>query len=124
MANPRVRHASISLGGKRIAECFRNKLAINPGDEPQFADDGFYTMSDGATTMSVDFDTIVPVAGMGTRLNGVILSKQDVDVTMSLIDGQIVQNTMRFTKAEYDSDAKTGTLNGSFTLMGGVPTLT
>jgi len=41
MALVRVRHASMYLNGKKIAECFKSKTSLNSGDEPQFGDEGF-----------------------------------------------------------------------------------
>src|SRR5580693_2055359 len=121
MALQRTRHASIFVGSRKIGEMFKNKVSFNPGDEPLFGDSGWEGMSDGATTTTVDFDAFVPTAGATYDVRPVLLGKLDVDVTIGLIGGKTHQQTMRFTKAEYESDAKTGQLNGSFTLMGGVP---
>jgi hypothetical protein len=112
------------LNGKKIAECFKSKTSLNSGDEPQFGDEGFLGMSDGATTTQFDFDTIVPVAGMSVAVETQLLNKNDVDFGNSLVNGKIWTVTARVTKAEYDSDAKAGTLVGSFSAMGGKPKLT
>ncbi len=52
-----------------------------------------------------------------------IVKKAYVEIGFGLIDGAIHQITMRCTEASFKSDAKTGTLSGSFKFMGGVPTI-
>lgn len=124
MALQRVRHYSLFAQGKKVAECFRNKASFKSGDEPQFGDDGMLGMSDGAGTLELTFDAIAPVAGMSVQFEQFVLGKIDLDMQMGLINGKIWQSTMRCTQAEYDGDAKAGTLNGSFTLMGQPPQIT
>lgn len=121
MAQVRVRHASMYVGGKKIGEMFNNKYSMNSGDEPQYGDDGFEGMSDGAITTNVTCTTITPVTGMSVNLVNALLQKADVDVAIGTLDNHIHQVTMRCTKAEFTSDAKAGTLNGDFEFMGGVP---
>lgn len=123
MAMVRVRHASIWLGGRKLAEMYKTDTELASGDEPQYGDEGFVGMSDGATTTTIDFDVIVPISGMTVAVEQAILNKSDVDVTSGLINGKLWQLTMRCTKAKYSSDVKPGTLTGSFTFMGGKPSL-
>lgn len=121
MALVRVRHASLRANGKKIAEMYDCTYDIASGDEPQFGDDGFLGMSDGAITSQIDCTSIVPVAGMSVDIDALILNKTDVDITHSVVNGKIHQVTMRCTGANYKTDAKAGTLVGSFKFMGGVP---
>ena len=123
MALVRVRHASMFVGSKKVAEMFRNKVALNSGDEPQFGDEGFLGMSDGAITTQLDFDAIVPVSGMTVDLTAYLLNKTDVDITSGPVNGKLYTWTSRCTKAEYDSDSKAGTQTGAFSFMAGVPTV-
>lgn len=124
MALVRVKHASLWVGGKKQAECNKNDVDVNSGDEPQIGDDGFMGMSDGATTTTLEFDSIVPVSGMSSQVEQLLLTKADVDMNLGYVNGKLWQITMRCTRLKYSSDAKTGTLSGSFTFMGGVPSLT
>ena len=123
MALVRVKHASIFRNGKKIAECYQNKYHIASGDEAAFGDDGFEGMTDGATTTTIDCTTIVPYGGMSVDLADDLLNKRDVDMTVGLVNGKIHEITMRVLEAEFDSDAKTGALNGAFKFMGGVPSV-
>lgn len=121
MAMFKIRHASIWVSGTKVAEAYKSKKSLNSGDEPQYGDEGFVGMSDGAITTTLDFDIIVPIGGATISPEQLMLNKQDVDITAGLVNGKIWQLTMRFTKAEYDSDAKAGTLMGNFSLFGGKP---
>lgn len=121
MALVRVKHASMYANGKKIAEMYDNTYSISSGDEPQFADIGFAGMSDGAITTSLDCSVIVPVQGLSVSMDDFLLGKQDVDILLSPIAGRLHQITMRCTNADYKSDAKTGTLNGTFKFFGGEP---
>jgi len=124
MAMVRVRHASLYAFGKKIAEMYKTDTEFSSGDEPVFGDEGFAGFTDGASTVTIEFDTIVPVAGMSVAVEQYLLNKTDVDVTNGLINAKIWQLTMRCTKAKYTSDAKAGSLNGAFTFMGGPPSVT
>lgn len=112
------------MGGKKVAEMYDNTYDIASGDEPQYGDDGFEGMTDGAVTTQLDCTTIVPVSGMSVSIVNALLGKQDVDITLGIIDGHIHQITMRPTGANFKSDAKTGSLAGSFKFFGGVPKIT
>jgi hypothetical protein len=124
MAFVRVRHASMYVAGKKVAEMFSNTYHVGSGDEPQFGDDGFQGMSDGAITTTLDCETIVPVIGTSVDILSLLLNKQDSDINLGLMSGRLHTVTMRCTEADYKSDAKTGTLTGTFKFFGGVPTLT
>lgn len=125
MAFVRVRHASLWLGGKKIAEAYESEEDIASGDEPQYGDAGFVGMSDGATTTNFSFSAIRPVNGASVdSVETALLSKTDLDLTYGLVGGKLHQVTVRCTNVNNKSDAKAGTLVGSFKFMGGVPTLT
>ena len=124
MALVLVRHASLYVGGAKVAEMYESTYDIASGDEPQYGDLGFLGMSDGAITTKVDATTIVTVPGNSVNIENMLLQKQDVDVTLGLIDGHTHQITMRCTNANFKSDAKAGTLVGSFSFMGGPPSVT
>lgn len=124
MAMNRVRHASISIESKKVGECHRIKSSYSSNDELQLGDDGYIGISDGAGQTQIEFEMFVPYSGATVNPKQLMLLKQDVDVEMYLVNGQIESLSMRFIKADTDSDAKAGTLMGSFTLIGGEPTLT
>jgi len=124
MALVRVRHASIYDGATKVAEMFKNKYHIGSGDEPAFGDEGFLGFTDGAITTTLEFDTVVPAAGMSFDPNDAMLNKRDLNISIGTLSGKVHQIEMRMTDADYDSDAKTGALNGSFKCSGGVPSVT
>lgn len=121
MALVRVRHASIFLNGRKIAEAYENEEDISSGDEPQYGDEGFVGASDGATTTNFTFTAIVPVLGMSAAVENMLLNKQDVDLSLGLINNKLHQVTVRCSGANYKSDAKAGTLIGTFKFFGGAP---
>lgn len=123
MALVRERHASMFVNSKKVAECFKSKVTLSSGDELQYGDEGVIGVSDGAASTSLDFDIVVPVSGATVSIETILLAKQNVDIQQGIVNGKIWQCTMRCTKAEYDSDAKAGTLVGSFTFIGGEPTI-
>lgn len=124
MALVKVKHASLYIASKKAAECNKNDIDVKSGDEPQIGDDGFLGMSDGATMTTIQFESIVPLSGMSVTVETALLNKTDVDITLGLINGKIWQLTCRCTDLKYTSDAKNGTLTGSFTFVGGIPSIT
>lgn len=122
MALQRIRHASILLNSKKVAECNKSDTELNSGDELAYGDNGVIGVSDGATSTTLNFDTVVPVSGMSITVEQIILNKQNV-VIQTLLNGQIWECEMRFKSAKYTSDATKGTLDGSFNLIGGLPTI-
>lgn len=124
MALVRVRHASIYDGATKVAEMFKNKYHIGSGDEPMFGDEGFEGMTDGAITTTLEFDTIVPTAGMSFDPDDAMLNKRDLQISIGTISGKVHQVEMRMTDADYESDAKAGSLTGSFKCFGGTPSVT
>jgi len=125
MANARparIRHASIYLKGRKIAECHSSNLDVNSGDERMFGDEGYIGHTDGASTNDASFDCVIPVAGMETDVEGALERKEYVDLASGIVNGKIRKVTGRFVKCSYKSDAKTGSLDGSFNFEGGKAT--
>lgn len=123
MALPTIRHASVFVNSRKIGECFKSTTSLESGDERAFGDAGVSGFTDGAVTTELDFDTIVPMSGMAVDLANALLGKQNVEIQTGVIDGKIWSIEMRFQSAKYESDAVKGSLNGSFKLIGGQPTI-
>lgn len=123
MALQRIRHASIWVNSKKVAECFKSDMDLKSGDELAYGDAGVIGVSDGATTTALSFDIVVPVSGATITVEKLILQKANVDIQSNL-NGEIWENQMRFGDCKYTSDSVKGTLNGAFNLMGGEPTIT
>lgn len=124
MALARIRHYSVFVNSKKVAEAYKSKVALNSGDELAYGDAGVIGVSDGAANTALDFDSITPVSGSTASIEQILLGKQNVDIQLGLVNGKIWECQMRCTKADYDTDMKTGTLNGSFSFIGGEPTIT
>ena len=124
MADVKIRSASLYIKGKKAGEATGFTYDIDSNDEPQIGDDGYLGHSEGVTTTSLSFNSIVPVKGMQVAVLSALVEKKSVDVALSLIDGKIHQITMRVTKATVKSTRKNGTLDGDFQLGGGEPKIT
>jgi hypothetical protein len=123
MALARIRHYSIFFNSKKIAEATSSSADLSSGDELAYGDAGVIGVSDGAGSMQLEFDSVVPVSGSSVSVETVLLAKQNVDIQCGLINGKIWENQMRCTKANYKTNMKSGTLDGSFTFIGGEPTI-
>lgn len=123
MAQNRFKHYSVYANGKKEGKIHASKYEGNSGDEPQIGDDGYQGHSDGAATTMLDVDAIIPVAGSDFDWVDALVNKKPIDVAMGTIGGKIHTITMRCTKYAFAGDAKAGTINGSFTLAGGEPSL-
>jgi len=120
MANVRVRPFSMFFNGKKLGQMYQAKITLASGDEPQFGDGGFVGMSDGAQTTSTTCSTIVPATkALDVDLVSILQNKQDVDIVVGAIGPNLITVTSRCTQAEFDTDQKTGKLDGNFTFMGG-----
>lgn len=119
----RFRHASLYVNGAKVAECSGSTIDIESGDEAQIGDDGFLGYSDGAITSTVSLETVRPVGGTGKKLmEEYMLNKTDVSLIGNSIEGKAFSwSSMRVTKASTKSEAKNGTLTGSYTLGSGRP---
>ena len=85
--------------------------------------EGVLGQSDGAVESKMDFDTVVPIAGMQINIDDIIKSKARVGMGISVNGGfQIVRG--KITGATYSSDSKTGECKGKYTFIGGEPQLT
>lgn len=124
MAQPKIRSASLFLGGRKMGTIEGIKYTYNSGDEPQFGDPGGVGFSDGAATTNLTATGIVPVAGMSVDIVTAMQNKSDFEVSLALINGKIHQITMRATKAEFTGSQKSGTLMGDFEWSGFEPKIT
>jgi hypothetical protein len=121
MASSKVRAASIYFKGRKYAECYDSTYDWDSGDEEQFGDPGMIGYSDGAIKCSLSCKAVVPVAGSTVDMYQLMKNKEDVAVTIALIDGKIHQVDMRVLKASVQNTHKNGMQEGSFSLGGGEP---
>ena len=125
MANqtPRtIRYYGLFLDGAKFAELYQHKHDVNANSEAVFADGGWAGQTDGAVTSQITGSYIVPVDGGVKDPVAILLSRRYVGVA-SLTGGKYVQNIMKFTAAGTETNSQNGTATGTFTLMGGEPSL-
>lgn len=123
MASFKVQAASIYVGGTKAVEIETSEIDVEGGDEQLFADGGAAGFSDGATTTKLNVKGFHPKGGMRVSLMKKLIAKQDVDVTVALVDGSIWQITMRILSGKSTSTHKNGTQMGDYTMGGGEPSI-
>ena len=123
MADSIFRAAPLYLNGKKIAEVGSSTYEVMDAGTNQVGIEGVLGQSDGAVESKMDFDTVVPIAGMQINIDDIIRSKARVGMGISVNGGfQIVRG--KITGATYSSDSKTGECKGKYTFIGGEPQLT
>lgn len=122
MANARIRFAPLYLGDQKFAEAHTINYTMTSGDEMQFGAEGYIGHSDGATTTKFSCTAIVPVAGTNVDVVNIIKNKEYVDAAMPL-NGRFHRVSVRCVTATYDTDRKTGKLEGKFDFEGGDPNI-
>lgn len=122
MANARIRYAPLYVDNTKFAELHTNTNAINSGDEAQYDADGYAGHSDGAIMTKISGTAIVPVTGTNVDILSLLKNKSYFEVGQ-FIGGQWVQVTMRCLSATYDTDRKTGKMEGKFEFEGGEPSV-
>lgn len=119
----RIKPFNLFVGGKKVGTLVSSDYTIASNDEEQIAAEG-WSMSDGQPTSSISADTIVPVDGKTATLEDALLNKKYIKVQAGVVNGKIHSITMRATEVKYNTDHKSGSLKGAFTLKGGKPTRT
>jgi hypothetical protein len=120
MANARIRYSPLYFGGQKFAELHTSGTAINSGDEAQYGAEGYLGHSDGAIMTKISGTAIVPVVGTNVDVLSLLKNKSYVGVGQ-FIGGKWVEVSMRCLSANYDTDRKTGKMEGKFEFEGGEP---
>lgn len=118
-----IRAASVFVNGTKIGQFTDGSYEVSVGDEPNYGDNGGEVVySTGFTMTTLEAKCYMPVAGMDYDITGALLNHTDLSMTVALVDGKIHEVTMRCLKAKFDTDQKTGKLDGSFSFGGSQPT--
>lgn len=120
---PTIRAASVYFKSKKIAEIESADYSIDSGDEAHHGAEGLLGFSKGQITTKITANVIVPVAGTTTTLESALLNKETVNIGWAA-GGKLHQVDMNPMNCSYKSDAKTGSLKGSFEFHGGKPDVT
>lgn len=122
MARAMIRAFPMYLNGKKIAEVSDGTYDIASGDEAHIATEGYMGHSDGAATTKVNPNCIIPVKGMQTTVDDLIINKRYFSIGIPA-NGKFHQIDMRCVSASYKWDFKSGSATGSFSFEGGAPEL-
>jgi hypothetical protein len=118
-----VRAASVFANGRKVGQFTGGQFQVLSGDEPNFGDNnGVVVYSDGIIQSMLDMKTYEPVDGIDFDIEGALLAKQDLPMTISLISGKIHQMTMRPLECTWDTEWKSGKLDGNYKFGGSAPT--
>ena len=123
MSAPRtVRFHSLYVDGAKFAEIYQHKIDVTANAENIFADGGWAGTTYGAKTTQITGSYIVPVDGTVIDPIALLLSSRYVGVTQ-LVGGKYITQPMKFTAAGVETNSQNGTSTGTFTLMGGEPSV-
>ena len=90
-------------------------LSIKSGDEPNFGDNaGTITYSDGVIQPTLSCDFFEPVQGLGFDLDGALLSKTTLNISVGLINGMIYNANWRPLESDHSNTIKTGEAKGKY----------
>lgn len=115
-----IRAASVYFKGKKVAEVESADYTIDSGDEAHHATDGGLGFSKGQITTKITTNVVIPVSGMTTTLESALLTKQQVTIGWAA-GGKLHQIDMNPMTVNYKSDAKSGSLKGTFEFHGFAP---
>lgn len=123
MADSIFRASPLYLNGKKVAEVGTSTYEVMDPGTNQVGIEGVLGQSDGAVESKMDFDTVVPIAGMQINIDDIIASKARVGMGI-VVNGRMQLVRGKITGATYSSDSKTGECKGKYTFIGGEPQLT
>ena len=122
MADYVVRSFSIFFEGTKMGEASSGTLHWIGNDEAMFGDNGGQVVySDGVEQTTLDFEVFEPVTGLDFDIETAMLNKTNLNVSLGIINGRILQMSMRVLSVEHKSEVKPGTLMGKFSLGGSAP---
>lgn len=117
-----VRSFSCFFEGKKLGQFTGGTYHAVSGDEPNFGDNGgLVVYSDGVIQGTLDSNVFIPVSGLDFDLYTAFLTKTNVNVSVGLVNGKILQGRMRILEFEVKGEIKAGKCDGSFKFGGGAP---
>ena len=123
MADSVFRAYPLYLNGKKVAEVASSTYEISTNNANQIGLEGVLGQSRGARETKIDFDTVVPIAGMQINIDDIIASEATVGLGV-VVNGRMQLVSGTISGATYTSDSKEGTTKGKYSFMGGAPQLT
>jgi hypothetical protein len=124
MADIQIRAASCFVEGTKMGTFYDLTLHWAGGDEPNFGDNGgIVVYSDGVQQTTVDATSFEPITGLDFDLETAMLNKQNINLSIGLINGRIYQLRCRILEMSHKSEVKSGRLDLSIKLGGSAPVL-
>ncbi len=121
MPNPRVQPGSLFYKKKRVGvlQGFTYTLKTNDGQE--VADSGTYN-TDGIETTEISADNISPITGLGISVVQDALNKEDLEISLGLIDGKIhTVDDARLVQGEWTGEKASGKQTNKLQFHAGKP---
>lgn len=123
MADYIVRAPSVFVEGTKVGQFSESILHWIGNDEALFGDNGGQVVySQGVQQTTLDCDAFEPITGLDFDLDTAMLNKTDLNISLGIVNGRILQMMMRVLSVEHKGSIKPGTLMGKFTLGGSAPT--
>lgn len=113
-----IKRASLYIDGQKLAECSTSEMQINTNDDRQHGQEGVLGGTTGNTEVDFNFDMVIIVGfpGASKKVADAILKHKEVSMGF-FHGGRFLSCSAKFKTATYKSDAKGGTLVGSFSAM-------
>ena len=115
MADYQIRSASVFVGGQKMGTFTDGNLSIKSGDEPNFGDNaGSIVYSDGVIQPTFSADFFEPIQGLGFDLDGALLNKTKLNISVGLINGKVYNADWRPLDSDHTFTIKTGESKGKY----------
>ena len=122
MADYQIRSASCFVGGLKMGTFTGGTLSISSGDEPNFGDNsGSIVYSDGVIQPKFKANFFEPIQGLGFDLDGALLSKTTLTLSIGLINGQVYTGRFRPLDSSHTFEIKDGKSVGDYEFGGSSP---
>lgn len=117
----RVRAASLFINARKQATLQGCTYTLNTNDTQEVADGGVF-VAEGRPLTTVQANTIIPVAGSTTKIHKKALAKEELELVLWPIDGDVVTlKGARVATYEVASETASGRQNGNFQFFAATP---
>jgi hypothetical protein len=119
--NAIVRNFSLFANGRKFGEATGIVYDQESGNEIQIGDGQVLGVSQGVKTVNVQVDSIIPYRGaqVARILEDAYDANTSIQIGLGIVGGRIHKMSLYCTKANFKTEMKNGTVNGSWTLIGG-----
>ena len=115
MSDYLVKAASVFIEGIKMGTFTDGTCELKSGDEPLFGDGaGQITYTNGVIQATLSCDTFEPVQGLDFDIDGAILSKTNLNISVGLINGQVWNANFRPLDSNHSWTVKSGESKGKY----------